>query len=264
MTGPIVEEKTAFAPPVPALRGSRKWAALVIVLGVAVAIFIFLHQRRELLQHRLLAASAEVIAADPALIRFATAQAKPLYAEHCASCHGADLRGNSALGAPNLTDRVWMYGSGGIYDIERTLLYGIRSGQSRSHNTAEMPAYGLTGRLSAAQIRSAVQYVLQLSGQPFASGAASEGKALFSGEGGCYDCHSTDGRGNSDYGAPDLTANVWNSGGDAQSLYNAIYFGQHRLMPAWLGTLTLEQIRALAVYLQSISQSAAPAAAVKY
>ncbi len=28
----------------------------------------------------------------------------------CASCHGADGRGNAALGAPNLTDDVWLYG----------------------------------------------------------------------------------------------------------------------------------------------------------
>jgi cytochrome c oxidase cbb3-type subunit 3 len=30
----------------------------------------------------------------------------------CVACHGADGRGNPALGAPNLTDRVWLYGGG--------------------------------------------------------------------------------------------------------------------------------------------------------
>jgi len=30
----------------------------------------------------------------------------------CAACHGADGKGNPALGAPNLTDKVWLHGSG--------------------------------------------------------------------------------------------------------------------------------------------------------
>jgi cytochrome c oxidase cbb3-type subunit III len=30
----------------------------------------------------------------------------------CAACHGADGKGNKALGAPNLTDRVWLHGGG--------------------------------------------------------------------------------------------------------------------------------------------------------
>ena len=33
----------------------------------------------------------------------------------CIACHGADGKGNKALGAPNLTDNVWLYGgSAGI------------------------------------------------------------------------------------------------------------------------------------------------------
>jgi cytochrome c oxidase cbb3-type subunit 3 len=34
---------------------------------------------------------------------------KPKFAA-CAACHGADGKGNPALGAPNLTDKVWLYG----------------------------------------------------------------------------------------------------------------------------------------------------------
>jgi cytochrome c oxidase cbb3-type subunit III len=30
----------------------------------------------------------------------------------CAACHGADGKGNAQLGAPNLTDRIWLHGSG--------------------------------------------------------------------------------------------------------------------------------------------------------
>ena len=30
----------------------------------------------------------------------------------CAACHGADGKGNPALGAPNLADKVWLHGWG--------------------------------------------------------------------------------------------------------------------------------------------------------
>jgi len=195
----------------------------------------------------------DVAAADPQLRAFALTQAKPLYARYCADCHGADLRGERHSGAPNLRDSVWLFGDGSAFDIERTLLYGVRSGMDKSHNIADMPAFGTTAMLSDAQIRAVVQYVLQLSGQPYQPVAANDGKAVFDGPGGCFDCHGPRGGGNPDYGAPDLTANVWSSGGDADALYHAIYYGQHRRMPAWIGVLTLAQIRALAVYIHSMA-----------
>ena len=34
-----------------------------------------------------------------------------LYAQHCASCHGEAGEGNQDLGAPNLADSIWLYGS---------------------------------------------------------------------------------------------------------------------------------------------------------
>lgn len=33
-----------------------------------------------------------------------------LFAENCAACHGADGKGMRLLGAPNLTDAIWLYG----------------------------------------------------------------------------------------------------------------------------------------------------------
>ena len=41
----------------------------------------------------------------------------------CVPCHGAEGKGNTALGAPNLTDGVWLYG-GGLEDIVETIRRG--------------------------------------------------------------------------------------------------------------------------------------------
>jgi cytochrome c oxidase cbb3-type subunit 3 len=45
----------------------------------------------------------------------------------CAACHGANGKGNIAIGAPNLTDDIWLHGSGDI-DAIRTAINNGRSG----------------------------------------------------------------------------------------------------------------------------------------
>lgn len=41
----------------------------------------------------------------------AAERGKALYADNCASCHGEAGEGNRDVGAPRLSDRVWLYGS---------------------------------------------------------------------------------------------------------------------------------------------------------
>jgi cytochrome c oxidase cbb3-type subunit 3 len=41
---------------------------------------------------------------------YMAAQGKPLYEGLCVACHGADGKGNAAMGAPDLTDDYWLYG----------------------------------------------------------------------------------------------------------------------------------------------------------
>ena len=66
-----------------------------------------------------------------------TAAGAQTFATYCAACHGADAKGNLMLGAPNLTDNIWLYG-GGIGDIKTTLLYG-RNGQMPAHENILTP-----------------------------------------------------------------------------------------------------------------------------
>jgi cytochrome c oxidase cbb3-type subunit 3 len=69
----------------------------------------------------------------------------------CAACHGPEGKGNPALGAPNLTDKVWLHGWG-----EAAIVSMINSGK-----TNIMPAFA--ERLNAEQIHVLAAYVWSLS-----------------------------------------------------------------------------------------------------
>ena len=79
------------------------------------------------------------------------AKGRDVYMATCFACHGADARGNTALGAPNLTDRIWLHGSG-----DENVIQTISRGR-----TSQMPAH--KDLLSEARIRLVTAYVLSLS-----------------------------------------------------------------------------------------------------
>jgi len=86
------------------------------------------------------AGSAESVAAGK--VRFTTM---------CTACHGADGKGNQALGGPNLTDNIWLHG-GSVDDIRETITKG---------RTNAMPAH--LARLGETKVRLLAAYVLSLS-----------------------------------------------------------------------------------------------------
>ena len=69
----------------------------------------------------------------------------------CAACHGADGKGNQALGAPNLTDKIWLHGFG-----EQAIVQIITLGKNNV-----MPAQA--PRLTPEQIHVLAGYVWNLS-----------------------------------------------------------------------------------------------------
>jgi len=83
----------------------------------------------------------------------AAAEGATVFADNCAACHGDDGKGNRDLGAPNLTDAIWLYGNGDVETLTATVTYS-RAGA--------MPAWA--GRLSESQIRQVATYVHQLGG----------------------------------------------------------------------------------------------------
>jgi cytochrome c oxidase cbb3-type subunit III len=75
-----------------------------------------------------------------------------IYAENCAACHGEAGEGNRDLGAPTLTDAIWLYG--GDKDSITYSVVNARAGVMPNWNT----------RLSEADIRSVAIYVHGLGG----------------------------------------------------------------------------------------------------
>jgi cytochrome c oxidase cbb3-type subunit 3 len=77
---------------------------------------------------------------------------KELYAANCAACHGEAGKGNRELGAPDLTDAIWLFGSSRTAMIET-----VTNGRA-----SVMPAW--TGRLDPVTIKSLTVYVHSLGG----------------------------------------------------------------------------------------------------
>lgn len=85
------------------------------------------------------------------------AAGKPLFEANCAACHGADGKGMAAMGAPNLTDKVWLYG-GSEAAIVETITKGRAGnmpaqlqalGEAKVHLLAAY-VWGLGGGVAAA------------------------------------------------------------------------------------------------------------------
>ncbi len=80
------------------------------------------------------------------------AKGKALFAANCAACHGDEGKGNIELGAPNLTDGIWLYGSD-----KETIMTGIYNGRGNV-----MPAWHT--RLDPTTIKALTVYVHSLGG----------------------------------------------------------------------------------------------------
>lgn len=84
--------------------------------------------------------------------KFDAAAGQKIFTENCTSCHGDNGKGNQELGAPNLTDKIWLYGSD-----EETLVETITNGRA-----GVMPAW--VGRLDPVTVKALAVYVHSLGG----------------------------------------------------------------------------------------------------
>ncbi|WP_192357077.1 cytochrome-c oxidase, cbb3-type subunit III [Mesorhizobium mediterraneum] len=75
-----------------------------------------------------------------------------VFAENCAACHGENAKGNKELGAPDLTDAIWLYGPG------ETAI----AAQVRAPKHGVMPAW--IGRLGETKVKELAVYIHSLGG----------------------------------------------------------------------------------------------------
>ncbi|MBB1313625.1 MULTISPECIES: cytochrome-c oxidase, cbb3-type subunit III [Aliivibrio] len=113
-------------------------------------------------------------------------QGETAFMKNCVVCHGGDAKGNQALGAPNLSDNVWLHG-GSIEEIQHTINDGLNN---------IMPAF--EAQLSDNEILALAAFITQQRIAYNAKIAAISEKNIKQGEylayaGDCVACHSAEG-----------------------------------------------------------------------
>jgi cytochrome c oxidase cbb3-type subunit 3 len=100
------------------------------------------------------ARSLSGLTADPLKVQLG----KEKFMQICAACHGPEGKGNQAIGAPNLTDNVWLYGSS-----EAAMTETVTKGRNMnvSEGTLAMPSFKAT--LDPAKLHLVAAYVWGLS-----------------------------------------------------------------------------------------------------
>ncbi len=163
-----------------------------------------------------------------------------LFADNCAACHGPAAQGNALLGAPRLSDNIWLYGDG--EQIELSIMNG-RNGL--------MPPFG---QLGSDEVHALAAHVYSLNGrQPTDKTEASKGAALFKTN--CTVCHGPDAKGNPMLGAPNLTDQDWLYGGSVDNILHSIEHGRQGHMPAWKGRLSAVDIKILQSWILALGQA---------
>ena len=235
-------------------------AAAALLIGAA-AVGVRAMWRSEDLD-RLMRADPETILSNRDLAPMALKIGRNGFEHHCASCHGTG-KGDPQRGIPDLTDRDFLYGDGKVAEIEMIVLHGIRAGDSKGWDLAEMPAYASLKpyareplpSLQPAQIADITQFLMQVRGRATDPVAAKRGKVMFKTSAGCWDCHGPDGAGDNAVGAPDLLDDIWLYGdGSPANIGLSIAYGRAGRSPAFAHTISAGEARAIAIYVASLAR----------
>lgn len=204
-------------------------------------------QKRAPIHAALARLPVEQLPANPALLEAAIDGGHSAFKVHCVQCHGSGAAGGK--GYPNLNDDEWLWG-GDITQIHYTITHGVRNPDREETRLSQMPAFGRDGILQSNQISDVVSYVRVISKQEGSSAAAQRGQGIFADN--CSSCHGADGKGNRQFGAPDLTDAIWLYGGDRDALVETVTNARYGVMPAWGGRLDPVTIKMLATYVHSL------------
>jgi len=124
--------------------------------------------------------------------------------EYCTVCHGSQLKGNSNIGAPRLTELAPWY----VIRQLKNFKNGIRGSHPEDKTGGEMML--MVSQLSEQEIEAIAEWIASTdSPKPTPSVTANphEGKQLYQT---CAACHGPDGHGNKVLGAPNISGlNDW-------------------------------------------------------
>lgn len=94
-------------------------------------------------------------------------------AKGCTACHGQEANGIMAqlpdgqvisVGAPSFRNGIWRFEPGGYESARHTVLYGVNQPDHPETRAAEMPGFGVAGRLTEQEIKKLAVYVHALGG----------------------------------------------------------------------------------------------------
>lgn len=188
---------------------------------------------------------------DADLNRYAVSAGAAIFRNNCSQCHGSGAAG--AIGYPNLLDDDWLWG-GDMESIAATVRHGIRNDVDADARYSQMPAFKEI--LEEQEIADLVQFVRAMSGQDHDAAQAQTGAVLF--EENCASCHGEDGTGGRDFGAPNLTDQIWLYGGSTDALTYSVNNARFGVMPNWSPRLSEAEVRAVSAYVHQLGGGEAP------
>ena len=211
-------------------------------------------KRRAPITAALAAIPIDRLEADPKLLQAAVEGGRAAFKVHCIQCHGSGAAGSK--GYPNLNDDDWLWG-GDLQAINYTLTHGVRNPDHKETRFSQMPAFD--GVLNPGEIDAVIAHVRTISGQQKPNTASAKGAALFATN--CVTCHGPDGKGIREFGAPNLTDQIWLYGGDKDTLRTTITKSRYGVMPRWNNRLDPVTIKMLAAFVHSLGGGEASPAA---
>ena len=239
----------------------RAFLFIALLVGGAAAVAMTIYNGHR--EAQLLRADPDAIPGNRAMMQFAATRGAAKFRAYCAGCHAVAGNGDRLRGIPDLTDQDWLFGSGMVSEIERTVAYGIRSGNPKALNLARMPGFARAQPsttdakilpLSPGDIRDVIEFLISLQKGSADAAAASRGAQVYFGAGGCFDCHSPDGKGDPAIGAPNLADTVTLYGdGSRGALFESIANGRQGVCPAFINRLDAAAIREVALYVYMLS-----------
>lgn len=236
-----------YYPAIPLLESSTTGVSSITARSLVEKELETVRKATSALDKQLVETPLEKVRENEQLYRYALSGGQSLYKVYCSQCHGSGAQG--AAGYPNLNDDDWLWG-GDLATLRATIAHGVRNSEDDDARQSEMPAFGRDEILEKGDIANVTEYVLKLSGKEHDAEAAVAGKTVY--DENCAACHAENGRGNREFGAPNLADALALYGLEREALIRQISAPRHGVMPPWLARLGEARVRQLSIYVHSL------------